>query len=175
MMEKLGSVIPSDAAVLSPNGPFPLPRRTDSGYRLGFSWYFYNPHTDEYLVDMEIGAGFVAHLISQLGLAHLPTALIGFSQGGYLAPFVAEQMPQVNQIIGLSSQYLVEEMQLPVRYRADAVHGAKDEIVSAEVSSEAHRKLLESGAQGEFLLLEEAGHRIDAAMQSAVAELLNRR
>jgi predicted esterase len=175
MMEKLRDVLPSDAAILAPNGPFPLPRRTDSGYRIGFSWYFWNPITNEYFIDMEIGVSFIRELVSSLGLGALPTTLIGFSQGGYLSPFLAEAMPQVDHVIGLGCEFLTDEIKLPVKYRVDAVHGALDDVVSAEGAKKAHEALLKSGASGEFQLLSESGHRIDAAMKAAIADLLNRR
>lgn len=175
MMEKLQSVISSDMVILAPNGPFPLPRRTESGYRLGFSWYFWNPITDEYYMDMEIAVGMISELTSRLGISNLPTTLIGFSQGGYLAPFVAQALPQVDQIISLGAEYLVDEITHPAQYRADAVHGALDEVVSAQNSQKSHEQLIHRGAKGEFVLLDQTGHRIDSSMQAEVSKLLNLR
>jgi predicted esterase len=175
MMEKLKGIIPPDAAILAPNGPFPLPRRTESGYRLGFSWYFWNPITDEYFIDMEIGVSFIRELVTELGLSHLPVTLIGFSQGGYLSPFIAEVLPQVDHVIGLGCEFLTDEIQLPLKCRMDSVHGALDEVVSADGARKAHEALLKSGVTGEFRLLSETGHRIDSSMQAAVAELLSQR
>lgn len=175
MIEKLQSAIPTDRVILAPNGPFPLPRRTESGYRMGFSWYFWNPLTDEYYIDMEVAVGMMSELVSRLGYSGLPTTLIGFSQGGYLAPFLAQALPQVDHIIGLGSEYLVDEIPYPVRYRADAVHGAKDEVVSPQNSQKSHAELVRRGAMGEFVLLSETGHRIDASMQSEISRLVSLR
>jgi predicted esterase len=173
MLEKLQSVIPSDRVILAPNGPFPLPRRTETGYRLGFSWYFWNPITDEMVTDMDIAVGMMTELISRLGFSQLPTTLIGFSQGGYLAPFLAHALPQVDHIIGLGAEYLVDEIPFPICYRADAIHGAKDEVVSPQNSQKNHAELIKRGAKGEFVLLSETGHRIDASMQTEISRLIN--
>jgi predicted esterase len=176
MMEKLKSAIPSDAVILAPNGPFPLPRRTESGYRLGFSWYFWNPFTDEYFVDMEIAVKFVQGLVQEMALKHslpdLPITLIGFSQGGYLAPFVAQAISRVDHVIGLGCEFLVDEMEHPVKYRMDSVHGALDDIVNCENSKKAHQELVKRGVKGEFHALSETGHRIDAPMQAMILNLL---
>src|SRR5262249_30506365 len=121
IFEKLKDAMPEDAAVLAPNGPFPIPRRSDGGYRMGFSWYFYDASTDEYFIDMEIGVGFVTRLVEELGLSALPTTLIGFSQGGYIAPFVGQALRSVDRVMGLGSQFLKDEMSLPVSFRMDAI------------------------------------------------------
>jgi predicted esterase len=177
MYEKLASVMAPDAAVLSPNGPFPLPRRTQERYRLGYSWYFYDPKSDEYVMDMEIAVQFIKGLVQELGLTHLPITLIGFSQGGYLAPLVAQELKRVDHVIGLGAEYLVDEMALPIPYRADAVHGELDDVVSASDAQVAHQRLMnvqgnETRVKGEFRLLNATGHCIDKAMQKAVAELM---
>jgi predicted esterase len=179
MMEKLKGVVPNDAAVLAPNGPFPVPRRTETGYRMGFSWYFWNPFTDEYYVDMEIAVGFIAELVrdlvSQLPSPELPITLIGFSQGGYLAPFIAQAMPQVDHVIGLGCEFLVDELEHPVKYRMDAVHGAKDDVVSCENAKKAHQELVRRGVKGGFYELADTGHRIDAPMQALISDLIKAR
>lgn len=175
MMEKLKGVIPEDAAVLAPNGPFPLPRRTESGYRIGYSWYFWNPITDEYYIDMEIAVGFIQGLIEELALPDLPITLIGFSQGGYLAPFIAQALSRVDHVIGLGCEFLADEMEHPVRYRMDSVHGALDDVVSCENAKKSHQELLRRGVKGEFHELAQTGHRIDAPMQAVVSSLLSTR
>jgi hypothetical protein len=48
--DKLVGILPADSAVLAPNGPYPVPEKVEVGYRVGFSWYFSDPFTDEYLI-----------------------------------------------------------------------------------------------------------------------------
>ena len=159
-------------AILAPNGPFPIPRRTDQGYRLGCSWYFYDASRDDYYMDMSIGVKFVSELIKRLSLSHVPTTLIGFSQGGYLAPFIAQAMPQVDHVIGIGCEFLTEEMRPEIGFRMDAVHGARDEVVSAEEARLQRQKLDDRGVPGGFYLLPEGTHRVDRAILEQVASLI---
>lgn len=174
--------LPARAAVLSPNGPFPMPRRispsgrevpaaSEGEWMMGFAWYFYNPETDQYFIDMEIGVRYLLELLGKLGLASVPTTVIGFSQGGYLAPFLGQALPCVDHVIGIGCQFLVDELSLPVRFRMDGIHGARDERVSPELAQRSHQRLVGAGMKGEFVLIPEAGHRMDAAMASEVRRL----
>ena len=110
IFKKLEPLLPEKALVIAPNGPFPIPQRTPEGYRMGYSWYFYNPATDEYVFDMDTGIRFLRGLLEQLKLPNLPVRLIGFSQGGYLAPFVARALPQAKQVIGIGCEFLADEL-----------------------------------------------------------------
>lgn len=172
---KLEPRLPQDAAVLAPNGPYPMPERRDGGYRVGYSWYFYDNTRDEYFIDMEVGLQFVDHLIQKLGLADLPTTLIGFSQGGYLAPFAASRLKRSEQVIGIASRFLEEELPLQLPFRLDAVHGAEDDVVPIQESRSSHRFFLDAGTRGEFVSIPGAGHRATPEIIDAALELTQRK
>jgi predicted esterase len=89
-----------------------------------------------------------------------------------LAPFVAQALPHVDHVIGIGSQFLVDEMKFPVRFQADVIHGKLDEVVSFENTKKAHDTLLKLGVHGRFRLLEETGHRMDTPVQNSLRELL---
>jgi predicted esterase len=157
IFSKLESACPRDAAVLAVNGPFLTPIRTDSGYSSGYSWYFYNPLTDEYAVDMQTGVEYLAGLVAQLKLDALPLRVVGFSQGGYL---------------GIGCEFLRDEIDFDVAFRMDAIHGAQDEVVSAASAEAGFRRMQERGVRGEWHLLPGTGHRIDEKVQQIAAGLL---
>src|SRR4051794_31786006 len=88
MADKLAGCFSEQVSILAPNAPFPLPeRKPDGSYRVGFSWYFYNAPMDEYYIDMSVALEYLQGLVLKLGLEKLPKRIVGFSQGGYLAPF----------------------------------------------------------------------------------------
>jgi predicted esterase len=169
---KLEPFCPRDAAVLAVNGPFLTPVRTESGYSAGYSWYFYNPITDEYAVDMQTGVEYLAALLAQLGLDSLPIRVVGFSQGGYLAPFLARRCSKIAQVIGIGCEFLSDEIDFDVRFRMDAIHGGRDEVVSAASAGTGFRRMQERGVKGEWHCLPETGHRIDENVQQIAAGLL---
>lgn len=172
MVRRLEPVFSADAAVLAPNGPFPMPRKTENGYKVGYAWYFYDPMKDEYFIDMELGCQYLKGLIEKLGLADLPTRIVGFSQGGYLAPFFASRHGSVIQVIGVASQFLHEEIPQDLPFRLDTIMGADDDVVSPDVARISHESLVARGARGSFELVPGVGHLIDAQVQAVIGRKL---
>jgi predicted esterase len=172
---KLEPHLPADAVVIAPCAPFPLPRvpRVEGEkLELGYSWYFYDARVDEYLIDMRVGVDFVFHLleyvVQHLGLDQLPTDLIGFSQGGYLAPHLATRLPNCQRVIGIACEFLVDEMEFPVHFRMDQIQGEADEVTMPMKAKLAHDRLRERGVVGEFHGVPGLGHRIDGRVQELV-------
>ena len=178
IFDRLEKYLPQTAAVLAPCGLFPIPQRKGGDtqkveHEMGYSWYFYNFRTDEYFIDMDPAVQYCLGLVRQLNLNHLPTRLIGFSQGGYLAPFVGLTMPQTQQVIGISCRFLEEELsQLPL-FRMDAVHGELDEVVECQPAQESHRRLVQKGVTGKFISVPKVAHRLTFEVRERVQELLN--
>jgi predicted esterase len=180
--KKLAAHCPQDSWVIAPNGPFPIPERRlesheDGRYRLGFGWYFYDSSRDEYLIDMNTAIEALVGLLGQLGALGLPLRIAGFSQGGYLAPFLAARLPGVVQVMGLAAEYLVDELRetgaaWPPPYRVDAILGGRDEVVPLERARAFHESALKLGARGELVVLPDAGHRIAPEMATGFARLI---
>lgn len=172
MFQKLESSIPPDLEVIAPNGPFPLPEPLkEGGYRVGFSWYFYDDTKDEYYIDPGISVVYLRNLLHELGLASRPLRAIGFSQGGYLAPFLARTDLNLRHVIGIGCRFLEDELPRMQSVRLDAVHGGKDERVNVDEARRSHETLVSRGVQGEFRVFPEAGHRITPEMLAAVWQM----
>jgi predicted esterase len=177
ILRKLSPYLPSDAYLLSPNGPFPVRRRSpEHPTHLGYSWYIYDPARDEYDIDMRVAIDYLNKGMESLGLANLPKRVIGFSQGGYLGPVAAPRLVGVRQVIGLGCEVLIDELASDYQIRTDSVHGVKDEVVSIESARKTHGAFLEKKGTGlgTFVELTETGHRIDRAAGEAVKSLLAR-
>ncbi len=172
MARALAAYLPDDALVIAPDGIFPMAMRTAKGHRLAHCWYLYDPETDEYAVDMRAGIEYMQGVIAALVPAGMPITLVGFSQGGYFAPFLGQKVPGVRRVVGIASQYLVEELDGPITFEAHGVHGEIDQIVDPSIASNAHKKLLVGGAKGTFTLIPGSAHAIDAAIGKRVGELL---
>jgi len=178
LLKRCADAVPADVLAVAPDGLFPLPRKVERRYRVGFSWYFYDPYEDAYFVDPAPAVAFLRGVLERINPGRLPVTLVGFSQGGYLAPFLAQELPWVDQIIGMGCQFLEGEIDfraLAARgCRMDAIHGARDEVVDPYVAMKSHQALMVAGVPGEFTLLEGTGHKIDEAMRARLAELLLR-
>jgi predicted esterase len=98
--------------------------------------------------------------------------VIGYSQGGYLAPKVASALGNVRQVIGVACRFHEDEVEGVPSFRLDAVHGEKDESVDFEPSRESHRALVARGARGEYFSDPASGHRMTPAMIELVRKAL---
>ena len=172
IFKKLIPVLPSDATVIALNGPFPLPEKKDDGYRVGFSWYFYDPKSGEYYLDMTTAIDFVVRALEALQLHLAPMTVIGFSQGGYLAPFVAQKLSSVKRVIGIGNEFLADELAGPLNFRMDQIMGALDPIINPSEARARFDQVKLKSRGGKFILLPETAHRIDEHVQKSLGELL---
>jgi len=172
IFSKFEPLIPPEFTVLAMNALFPIPGRGEGHSRMGYSWYFYDSKKDEYSVGREPALTYLMGLIQQLGLEEVPKTLIGYSQGGYLAPFVAQRLPAVKQVIGVACEYLVEELEGELPFRVDAIHGAEDDVVSPALAQASFEKLQSRGVKGKFHLVEGVQHKITAPLQEKLQLVL---
>ena len=172
IFKKCEPFLPKNAFVIAPNAPYPQVERTPNDIKVGFSWYFYDPRTDEYFIGPEISSLVLQGLVERLNFASLPVTLIGFSQGGYLAPLAAKRIKNVRRVIGIGSTVLHHEFEFPISFELDLIHGDQDEIVHPEAAQQAHSDFLKKGGKGSFHLISGVGHRITPEIQSRLGELL---
>src|ERR1700733_6059654 len=107
-LHKLKKALPLSAKIIAANGPFPVPERDGDSFKVGFSWYFYDFKADQYYIDMKPAVEMWKSIVKETKSENLPKRIIGYSQGGYLSPFVARELKGVHQVIGLSCQFLDE-------------------------------------------------------------------
>ncbi len=170
----LESCVGPHACVLAPDAPFPIPQKTTTGYRFAFTWYFFDPELDVYLYDMSIALDYLLELIRELGMEEIPKKVVGYSQGGYLAPFLALRLKNVEKVVGVNCRFRSEVLRGPLPFSLDAVHGARDVLVDPERAQRCHRELTAQGCRGEFHLLSNSGHGISGEAREVLTRLLSK-
>jgi len=155
--------------------PFPVPvkAKDKQGLQIGYSWYAYDATTGTYHIPMSTAVNFCLQIINKLGFKSQIKKLIGYSQGGYLAPFVAREIPSVTQVIGINCRFKNEDLDghaLP--FRLDAINGASDRLVDPENAQRSHQKILEQGARGSFRSVPGEGHEITPAILQELKKML---
>lgn len=172
LLKKLSPMLPKDAAILSPNAPFPAPFKTDSGYLEAYSWYFYLAKDNRFVIPPGPAVRALKNLIQKLGFDKLPLTIIGFSQGGYLAPVIAKEIP-VKHIISVSADYLARYYSKKDKFKLDAIHGTKDEVLPIEVSKNNLEALKqEFGIDATFHELPNTRHEVDEEAIKVIAKLI---
>ncbi len=172
LLKKLSGVIPSNAVAISPNAPFPAPFKVDNGYLEAYAWYFYLAKENRFVIPPGPAVKALKNLIQKLGLEKLPVTIIGFSQGGYLAPVVAKELP-VDFIISVSADYLPKYYSKDSKFKLHAIHGAKDEVTPLETSKKNLETLKRDfGIDADFHELPNTRHEVDDEAVRVIAQIL---
>jgi len=187
MMKRLGKRLENVSAqkkkrflILAPNGLYPMPksfpitgRPTSEDLLQGFAWYFYDQTKDEFLIDYEVLALTLANLLKQQNPDKVPTTIIGYSQGGYLAPFVALAYEQTTHVIGINCSFRTELFSELPRFKLDQIQGQKDTIIDTNRCSKRFEKLKEQGIDGDFYWLPDDDHRLSPEISEKTMALLD--
>ncbi len=172
MLRRMQKALPKDALILSPNGPFPLPEKTNTGHKVRYAWYFYDNIKNEYLVDYQHSANLLLQLLIDLQFEKKKLTIIGYSQGGYLAPFLAEKCENIQQIIAIACVMKEEFLQSSISCPLTQIHAKDDKMVSYEKALSHFKSIEESHSKNQFITLESAGHFYNQQYHEALVNTL---
>lgn len=169
--EKILPLIPEKSNILIPNGCFPIPKKRAHGWELYFSWYFFDNKTNSFYVDYKFPSSVLEKLYHVVTKVNLPLTIIGYSQGGYLAPFVAERLMSCHKVVVLGASYKYDLLQKKDHYKIYGLHGKEDDKVDPRNASECFEKL-EKAQKGKFELIPRVGHDLNPSFLSHISKLL---
>ncbi len=184
ILGRLGDLFPSDWLVIAPCGPFPVPKKNPergpenpapagtSEWSVDFAWYFFDPSTSRYFVGPEEACGRLASLIQDLGLEKRELVIVGYSQGGYLAPFAGLSLPNTRRVVGINCIFRPHRLPPQMPFVLDSLHGDHDLVVSPQEAQEAHAQLMSQGNRGSFQLIEGEGHRTGETGREMLKKLI---
>lgn len=182
MLRALADQLPAGALVIAPNAPLPIPeweaRFPAPGWRaqrpkLRYAWYHYDSTTNEYMVSVDPALEYLKAGLEAFGCQDLPKTVIGFSQGGYVAPFIAAKLTKVRQVIGISCEFLPDDLPGHLPFRVDAIFGDRDEIADQKAARASHASLVSRGTHGEFHEARDTGHEISPEVQATIRKMLS--
>lgn len=159
----------TDYTLLWPNGPIPLMGKKE----LRFAWYLFDSETKTYLTPPENSIQLIQGLVNELKLDKLPLWIVGYSQGGYLAPFLAYHLENAEKVVGISAEFKEEYLPERLDFKLDAVHGRLDEVVSCERSRISHQKIIQNKNQGHYTILENEGHSLSPSLISSALDFIS--
>ncbi len=154
--------------ILAINAPFPVPVWNKDGFKEAYAWYFRDRDYGLTIVEPNTTAERIAQLFRDLQLENTRKVFFGFSQGGYLAPYVAAHSDKVKGIAGLGCGFNEEAFEnlnpLPVL----AIHGAKDDRIAIEKSKKEYAALTAQGFTGAFHEIPDLEHRVHPSVEPLV-------
>jgi predicted esterase len=168
---KLLPYLPEQANILAPDGPFPMPRIKEQRMEFGHAWYFFNRLERKYYVDQELARDWLSKLVRQKNPGQLPLTIIGFSQGGYLAPLAGLDIPQTRLVIGIGCEFKDYLIKQRCSFPLEAIHGTSDEVVSLTDAKAEVEKLRARGMSCGWHEVV-AGHEITQDVGRRVKELI---
>lgn len=172
IFRKLLPYLPQDALIIAPNGPFPIPRLKENRMSYGHSWYFYDKFERSYFINQDLAKYWLRDLLKIENPEALPLTIIGFSQGGYLAPLVGKEIPETKHVIGLACEFRTTLIHEKPPFQMDAIHGEKDEIIPLKMALEEKEKLAPLGIEIGWYPIKEAAHEITSEMGETVKKVL---
>lgn len=162
----------SKTLIIAANGLYPLPKAfpleksiTEADDLLqGFAWYFYHAGTNTFLIDYKIPAETLGNWCEKLTQGNKPLTVIGYSQGGYLAPFVGFNVRKrgihLKKVIGINCSFRVDMMEETPDFPMDLIQGENDTIIDRKLAKERFDKLKEKGVSGEYTSIPNADHKL---------------
>lgn len=169
---KLLAHLPSDALIIAPNGPFPIPRQKEGRSDFGRSWYFYDKHERAYFISMDLSIYWLRDLLKIENPMKLPVTIIGFSQGGYMSPHVGLAIPETQLVIGLACEFRSNFIHKSPPFKLIAIHGELDDIVTPGAQKSEIDSLKMKGIEIDYHLIPNTGHEITTEMAKMVNSLL---
>lgn len=157
--------------VVSPNAPFLVPLKKGTEWSPRYGWYFYDASKKSFYINYDPAAIWLRDLMKKINPEGKKTTVIGYSQGGYIAPKAAELIPETRKVIGINSIFRSERFKVRPEVAYHQVNGSLDEIVSPQEAREEYDKMSEQNPQGKFLLVE-AEHPLNRTLVDKSLELL---
>jgi predicted esterase len=152
--------------------PFPVYKQLPDRYRVGYSWYFYDPIRKQHVVPKSTAVSFAKQALEQLGHAETITHILGFSQGAYLSPHVAKALPGIEHVIGICGRFYADDFEQKPRFALTQIHGEIDQVVDLSETRAEHEKLVQKGVESSLQIVPETGHDINPAVLSQLSLFL---
>jgi predicted esterase len=172
IFRKLLPHLPNDALIIAPNGPFPISRNKEGRTDFGHSWYFYDKHEAKYFINQDLAKFWLRDLLKIENPDGLPVSIIGFSQGGYLAPLVGNEVKETKLVIGLACEFRTTLIHEKPLFPMVAIHGELDKIVTMTSALSEIEKLKKLNISVEWHALPDTGHEITNDMAQLVGNIL---
>jgi predicted esterase len=169
----LGPYLPKEQLILAPNGPFMVPYQKDNNYYPRFAWYFYDPHKKSFYINYDKACYYIKSILAIVNPDKKPVTVIGYSQGGYLSPKLAEDIPEIDTVIGLACVFRNSKFTFNPKVTYHQIHGDLDLVVELKQALDEWAMLKDKGNTGQFIELQEVGHKLSPEYFHSLQELLS--
>jgi predicted esterase len=130
MLRKYSRYIKEGYKIIAPNAPFLVPMQKGETWVPRYTWYYYKSEDDSFHIDPMNATKYTLEVIKEHNPDNLPIEIIGYSQGGFFAPKLAEFLDNIETIIGISCIFKKSRYKIKPEITYHQIHGDKDSVVS---------------------------------------------
>tara|TARA_R110002072_G_scaffold64203_3_gene159521 strand:- start:131259 stop:131915 length:657 start_codon:yes stop_codon:yes gene_type:complete len=155
-------------------GRFPLDTTPDKKKLFnGYAWYFYDAQSDEYIIPVTTPASWIKNFLHNKFPHKKDITLVGYSQGGYLSPFIAQEVEAVKHIIGINCSFRYDLLSTFSCPRVDQLQGVADVIVTPELAQQRYHDFQKKYSfSGSFQMVENETHKLTTSLKNIILEFL---
>lgn len=166
--QNLSVLLDNGIGLILPSGPYPLEVRGRHGVRQGHAWYIFTGDQPGFRESMQKSEADLLNLIQEIrrdpALTGLPLDLLGFSQGGYLAGFLALRHSTLFRSCTIASarlkhEFVKEELAASPSLEMLFLHDRKDPLTKPEPVEES-QKILERAGVNSSIQWHDDGHAL---------------
>jgi len=168
ILNKLQPLVEQGATIVAPDGPHRHEVRRPDSIRKGHAWYLFTGDQELFKSSMLEAEADLLHIVDTVqeesGILPNRTILLGFSQGGYLAGFVASRHPDrfagcVIASARLKHEFIVEELSRGELPEFLFLHDKKDPLTAADPVRNSLQQVEDAGGSAK-LQWHDDGHRL---------------
>lgn len=154
------------------NGIFPIPTIRQDIVLYQYAWYFYNPVENKYFIDFNAPVESIQKLLAQIIPSDKKLTIIGYSQGGYLAPFLAAALPNADHVIVINASIREDFLGNNLNFKLDQIHGEEDDRVDYQIARERFEKLKTRLPSSTWHSLPQQDHKLSDEILKALEKTL---
>lgn len=172
LVEKLAKEVLEKYRILIPNGLLPIPKIRPKIIHYRYSWYFYDHSKGQYHIDMQAPIMALNGLLAGLNISAQDVTLLGYSQGGYLAPIMASKTSGLKASIAINANTRVDKLGEFKDFKHLSIHNEGDPIVEFDNSYKSYESMKEEIPNTSFQSFKIDSHEIHQENIDAVSSFL---
>lgn len=174
ILNTIKNSIPDNSLIVAPDGPFLVPYKKRDRFYAKYAWYFFDTVTKNYYINFEPAGAYLQKVVSNYNTQQLPITIIGYSQGGYLAPSIANKLKEVDTVIGIAGVFRNERFEFRPEVKYHQINSNMDLIVEIDGARAEFEKLKLDGNKGQFIELTGIGHKLNPDYMHSLESLITK-
>ncbi|WP_412470719.1 acyl-CoA thioester hydrolase/BAAT C-terminal domain-containing protein [Halobacteriovorax sp. RT-2-4] len=160
IVDKFSSEIIQNFRILIPNGIFPIPKIRPKEITYRYSWYFYDHTRQKYYIDMSTPIQALGNYLKANAIDFKHVIIIGYSQGGYLAPIMASYLPGIKASIAINANTRVDKLGENLSFDHLSIHNEGDPVVEFQNSHNSFIELKKKISNAQYVSFKINSHEI---------------